>query len=94
LFIYHQWKANLHILEIDEVKSVPNTPISNPFVETLIGSIRREFLDQTIFWATTDLERKLLGYQQCFNHHRTNSGLEAGIRACTEAMAINLKDFR
>jgi putative transposase len=45
LFLYHRWQANLRILEIDEVKSVPYTPISHPFVERLIGSIRREFLD-------------------------------------------------
>ena len=41
LFLYHRWEANLCILEIDEVKSVPYTPISHPFVERLIGSIRR-----------------------------------------------------
>ena len=94
LFLYHRWQANLRILEIDEVKSVPYTPISHPFVERLIGSIRREFLDQTFFWTATDLERKLLGYQQYFNHHRTHSGLDGGIPVCTEAMTINLNEFR
>ena len=80
LFLYHRWQANLRILEIDEVKSVPYTPISHPFVERLIGSIRREFLDQTFFWTATDLERKLLGYQQCFNHHRTHSGFDGAFQ--------------
>ena len=94
LFLYHRWQANLRILEIDEVKSVPYTPISHPFVERLIGSIRREFLDQTFFWTATDLERKLLGYQQYFNHHRTHSGLDGAIPVCTDAMAINLNDYR
>jgi hypothetical protein len=56
-------------------------------------SHRREFLDQTFFWTATDLERKLLGYQQYFNHHRTHSGLDGGIPVCTEAMAINLNEF-
>ena len=42
LFLYHRWQANLRILEIDEVKSVAYTPISHPFVERLIGSMRRE----------------------------------------------------
>ncbi len=36
LFTYHRWLANLRILEIDEVKTVPYTPISHPFVERLI----------------------------------------------------------
>jgi putative transposase len=94
LFLYHRWQANLRILEIDEVKSVPYTQISHPFVERRIGSIRREFLDQTLFWTATDLEQKLLGYQQYFNHHRTHSGLDGAIPVCTEAMAINLNDYR
>ncbi len=47
LFQFHRWKANLRILDIEEVKSVPYTPISHPFVERLIGTVRSECLDQT-----------------------------------------------
>jgi transposase InsO family protein len=49
LFQYHRWKANLRVLEIEEVKSLPYVPMSHPFVERLIGSVRRELLDQTFF---------------------------------------------
>lgn len=42
LFEFHGWKANLRILEIDEIKTVPYVPISHPFVERLIETIRRE----------------------------------------------------
>jgi transposase InsO family protein len=42
LFQYHQWQANLRILGIDEIKTVPYTPRSHPFIERLIGTIRRE----------------------------------------------------
>jgi hypothetical protein len=28
---------NLRVLEIEEIKSVPYTPVSHPFVERLIG---------------------------------------------------------
>ena len=59
LFQYHQWQANLRILEIEPIKSIPYVPVSHPFVERLIGSIRRELLDHTFFWTATDLERKL-----------------------------------
>jgi hypothetical protein len=45
LFRFHRWKANLRILEVVEVKTVPYQPISHPFVERLIGTIRREYLD-------------------------------------------------
>ena len=50
--------------------------LSHPFVERLIGTIRREFLDQTLFWTTADLEEKLRAFQHYFNQHRMHSGLE------------------
>ena len=68
LFEYHRWKANLRILDVDEIKAVPYTPMSHPFVERLIGTLRREFLDHVFFWNTRDLERKLeefSGYYNC-----------------------------
>ena len=55
LFQFHQWHANLRILDIDEVKSAPYTPRSHPFFERLIGTIRREFLDHTLLWNAVDL---------------------------------------
>ena len=33
LFLYHQWQANLRIPGIEEIKSIPYTPISHPFIE-------------------------------------------------------------
>jgi len=45
LFLFHRWKANLRILEIGELKSVPGTPTSHPFIERVIGTTRRECLD-------------------------------------------------
>jgi transposase InsO family protein len=45
LFRFHRWLANLRVLEIEEVKSVPYVPVSHPFVERLIGTVRREYLD-------------------------------------------------
>ena len=74
LFQYHRWKANLRVLDIDEIKSVPYAPMSHPYVERLIGSIRRELLDHTLFWTATDLENKLREYQSYFNQCRTHSG--------------------
>ena len=31
-------------------KAVPHVPLSHPFVERLIGTRRREFLDHLLFW--------------------------------------------
>jgi Integrase core domain len=44
--------------------------------ERLIGTIRRQFLDQTLFWTAADLEEKLVDFQHYFNEHRTHSGLD------------------
>ena len=76
LFQYHRWKANLRILEIEEIKSLPHVPLVHPFVERLIGSVRRELLDHTLFWNATDLENKLQDYRYYYNEHRTHSGRE------------------
>jgi hypothetical protein len=48
LFRFHRWVANLRILEVEEIKSIPYVPMSDPFVERLIGTIRREFLDHVV----------------------------------------------
>ncbi len=52
LFTYHRWQANLRLLDIDPIKNVPETPVSHPFVERLMETIRREFLDQTLTWSS------------------------------------------
>ena len=46
LFRFHRWLANLRILEVDEIKAIPGTPRSHAFVERLIGTVRREYLDR------------------------------------------------
>ena len=73
LFRYHQWQENLRILGADEVKTVPYTPLSHPFVERLIRTIRRGFLDQTLFWNASDLDRKLEDFRQYYNSHRVHT---------------------
>jgi transposase InsO family protein len=64
----------LRLLEIEEIKSAPHVPMSHPFIERLIGSVRRELLDHTFFWTATDLENKLCDYQFYYNECRTHSG--------------------
>ena len=76
LYRFQQWQANLRVLEIQEIKTVPYVPLSHPFVERLIGTIRREYLDRTLFWTAADLEEKLRAFQDYFNGHRTHSGLK------------------
>jgi putative transposase len=76
LYRFHQWQANLRVLEVTEVKTVPYLPLSHPFVERLIGTIRRECLDRTLYWMAADLEAKLLDFKEFYNRHRTHAGLQ------------------
>jgi transposase InsO family protein len=76
LFRYHRWHANLRILDIKEIKSVPYVPLSHPFVERLIGTIRRKYLDHALFWNASDLERKLEEFRHYYNSHRVHTSLD------------------
>ncbi len=75
LFTFYQWRANLRILEINEIKSIPYTPTSHPFIERLIRICRNELLDHILFWTKSDLQCKLNQFQQYYNEHRTHMGL-------------------
>jgi putative transposase len=75
LFRFDRWLANLRILEVEEMKSIPYAPVSHPFVERLIGTIRREFLDHVLIWNAVDLERKLEEFRNYYNEHRVHQSL-------------------
>ena len=75
LFTFHRWLANLRVLGIEEIKSVPHVPLSHPFIERLIGTIRREYLDHVFFWNRFDLQRKLDGFKTYYNQRRVHSSL-------------------
>ena len=76
LYPFHQWQANLRILEMTEIKTVPYVPLSHPFIQRLIGTIRREYLDRMLFWTAADLEAKLIDFQHYYNDRRPHAGLE------------------
>ena len=97
LYQFHQWQANLRVLEVTEIKTVPYVPLSHPFVERLIGTLRRECLDGTLFWTVTDLEAKLLDFQHYNREHRTHAGCQGhppvtGVNA--DHSLANLSSYR
>jgi putative transposase len=51
----------------DDIKTVPLVSLSHPFVERLVGTMRRDFVDHVLFWNTGDLERKLADFQAYYN---------------------------
>jgi hypothetical protein len=54
---------------------IPKLPVSHPFVERLIGTLRRELLDRTFFWNALDLERKLQAFGLHYNGSRVHQSL-------------------
>jgi hypothetical protein len=69
-------RANLRILIISGIKTLPCVPLSHPFVERLIGTVRRECLDKTLFWNERDLERKLTDFKDYYNRYRSHDSLD------------------
>ena len=59
LFRFQQWQANLRILQVEAIQTVPYAPVSHPFIERLISTLRREYLDWVLFWSQRGLEQKL-----------------------------------
>ncbi len=76
LFLFHRWKANLRIIEIEEIKSAPGIPTSHPFIERVVGTARRECIDHTLVLNAQDLQRKLDHFQSYYNEHRVHSSTD------------------
>jgi len=53
-----------------------HAPWQNPFVERLIGSIRRECFDHLIIWNERGLRRHLHDYLTYYHHWRTHLSLD------------------
>lgn len=62
-------------LGIDEVLSTPRSPWQNPYVERLIGTLRRECLDHVIVLNTSHARRILTGYLDHYHRWRTHLSL-------------------
>jgi len=75
VFRFHQWQANLRILGIHEVQTIPGVPVSHPFIERLIGTIRREYLDHLLFWKESDLTRKWEAFKEYYHASRIHQSL-------------------
>jgi transposase InsO family protein len=63
-------------LGITEVRIAQRAPWQNPYVERLIGSIRRECLDHVIFVGEAHLRRILTTYLAYYHEVRPHLALE------------------
>ena len=67
--------ATIQGMGIEAVITAPRSPWQNPFVERLIGSIRRECLDHVIVWNEGSLPRILQSYFEYYERSRTHLAL-------------------
>ena len=79
LYRFDRWAPELESMMINPIYSIPLTPISHPFVERLIGTTRREYLDQLFFWNKGDLQHKLDQFRDYFNEHRVHAGINGDL---------------
>jgi len=61
---------------IQEVLTAPQSPWQNPYVERLVGSIRRECLDHVIAFNEAGLRRILKEYFKYYDRSRTHLSLD------------------
>ena len=78
-FAFHRWLANLRMLEIEQIKWVPYVPVSHPFMERLIGTMRRECLDWLIPLNERHLRWILREWVTHYNRGRPHASLGPGM---------------
>jgi putative transposase len=62
-------------MEIEEVLIAPQSPWQNPYVERVIGSIRRDLLDHLIVLKAQHLRRRLADYLTYYHRFRPHLSL-------------------
>jgi putative transposase len=70
------FRQRVRNMGIEEVLIAPRSPWQNPYVERLIGSIRRELLDQVIVLNERHLTRLLQSYLDYYHGYRTHRALD------------------
>ncbi len=68
-------RARIKAMGIEEVVTAPRSPWQNPYVERMIGSIRRECLDHLIVVDERHLRRILASYFDYYHRSRTHLSL-------------------
>jgi putative transposase len=72
----HVFRHRVTGMGLREVLTAPQSPWQNPFVERLIGSVRRECLDHVLVLNERHLRRILTRYVAYYHRARTHLSLE------------------
>ncbi len=78
-------RCRVEAMSITEVVTAPRSPWQNPYVERVIGSIRRECLDHVIVINESHLRRVLFSYVDYYHRSRTHPPLD---KDCPDARPI------
>jgi len=70
------FKKRIKNMGIEEILIAPHSPWQNPYCERVIGSIRRECLDQVIVLGEAHLKRILTAYFQYYHEARCHLALD------------------
>ena len=71
-----EFTSRVDHMSIKEVKTAPRSPWQNPFVERLVGTLRRECIDHVIVVGENHLRRILRDYLVYYHNCRTHLSLE------------------
>jgi transposase InsO family protein len=74
---------------MQEVLTAQRSPWQNPYVERLIGSIRRECVDHVIIFNELHLKRLLRAYFSYYHTARTHLALD---KQCSEPRPVEQPD--
>jgi len=69
-------RLRISSLDMEEVLTAPQSPWQNPYVERLIGSIRRDCLNHFVIFNARHLKRTLTSYFVYYHGSRTHLGLD------------------
>ncbi len=69
------FQKRIHAMGIEQILSAPRSPWQNPFVERLIGTLRRDCLDHVIALNARHLRRVVAGYLDYYHDWRTHLSL-------------------
>jgi transposase InsO family protein len=71
-----QFRTRVKSLGIEEVVSAPRSSWQNPYVERIIGSIRRECLKHVIIFNERQFRQVLKSYATYYHEARTHLSLD------------------
>jgi len=81
------FRHRFRTLDMREVLIAPRSPRQNPYVERLIGSIRRECLNHVIVFNERHLKKLLRAYFGYYHTARTHLALD---KQCPEPRSVEL----